>query len=160
IWPLLTDERGRRAVEVAERYADGAVGERDLSVAQGPALGREEAGWPAMAAWCAADYSSDTYLYAASSAAACARDALAGGRVRHPNPDEEQKEQVVIVGCIFGNPFRPVNLSPAWQTPTVVPLAQAAYDYRDLPSGRLESSRLAVLADALEDAGCTNPDIL
>jgi hypothetical protein len=42
----------------------------------------------------------------------------------------------------------------------VVSLAQAAYDERDLPSGHLDPGRLAVLADALEDAGGSDPDIL
>jgi hypothetical protein len=32
-------------------------------------------------------------------------------------------------------------------------LARAAYDERSLPSGTLDLTRLAVLADALEDAG-------
>jgi hypothetical protein len=58
------------------------------------------------------------------------------------------------------NPFRPVTISPAWQTPQVVVLAQAAYDQRELPSGTLEAARLAVLADALEEAGCTDPAVL
>jgi hypothetical protein len=39
-------------------------------------------------------------------------------------------------------------------------LAQAVYNDRHLPEGILDSARLAVLADALEEAGCTNPDIL
>jgi hypothetical protein len=42
----------------------------------------------------------------------------------------------------------------------VVRLAQAAYDERELPNGRLAADRLAVLADALEDAGCDQPDLL
>jgi hypothetical protein len=62
--------------------------------------------------------------------------------------------------CIFGNPFRPVSLAPAWLTPAVLKLAQAAYDDRILPPGHLDNTRLAVLADALEEAGCTDPDIL
>jgi hypothetical protein len=41
----------------------------------------------------------------------------------------------------------------------VVALAQAAYDHRTLPSG-LDRTTLAVLADALEEAGCTDPDLL
>jgi hypothetical protein len=61
---------------------------------------------------------------------------------------------------IIGNPFRPVSLDPSWLTPTVKNLAQAAYDNRLLPSGLLDNIRLAVLADAVEEAGCTNPDIL
>jgi hypothetical protein len=39
-------------------------------------------------------------------------------------------------------------------------LARAAYWYRLLPSGHLDPARLAVLADDLEDAGCTDPDLL
>jgi hypothetical protein len=45
-------------------------------------------------------------------------------------------------------------------TPQVVALAQAAYEQRELPSGALDAARLAVLADALEEAGCTDADIL
>jgi hypothetical protein len=45
-------------------------------------------------------------------------------------------------------------------TPAVVKLAQATYDNCLLPSGLLDSTRLGVLADALEEAGCDNPDIL
>jgi hypothetical protein len=58
------------------------------------------------------------------------------------------------------NPFRPATVSPAWQTSQVVALAQTAYDERELPAGTLDVARLAVLADALEDAGCTAADIL
>ena len=39
-------------------------------------------------------------------------------------------------------------------------LAQAADDERILPAGTLEPDRLAILADALEDAGCTDSEIL
>ena len=72
-------------------------------------------------------------------------------------------EEVTACGVlreVFGNPFRSVALDPAWQTSTVVSLAQAAYEERILPAGTLDPDRLAVLADALEEAGCDNPDIL
>jgi len=39
-------------------------------------------------------------------------------------------------------------------------LARAVYDDRRLPEGTLDPARLAVLADALEDAGCTDADVL
>jgi hypothetical protein len=42
----------------------------------------------------------------------------------------------------------------------VVRLAQAAYEERHLPAGTLDDGRLAVLADALEEAGCTDTDIV
>jgi hypothetical protein len=61
---------------------------------------------------------------------------------------------------VVGNPFRPVTLAPGWLTPQVVALAQAANDQRGLPTGTLDVPRLAVLADALEDAGCTDADLL
>jgi hypothetical protein len=68
--------------------------------------------------------------------------------------------QTNLLRDIFGNPFRPVSLNPTWQTPTVGSLAHAAYDNRTLPAGTLEPNRLAVLADALEEAGCDNADTL
>jgi hypothetical protein len=61
-----------------------------------------------------------------------------------------------LVRDIFGNPFRPSYLDPAWLAwrGGVIPkLARTIYDERcftDLP----------ILADALQEAGCTDPDIL
>ncbi len=64
---------------------------------------------------------------------------------------------------VFGNPFRPITLAStilAWNGATVVRLGQAAYDERQMPEGTLDNGRLAVLADALEEAGCTDAGIL
>jgi len=54
---------------------------------------------------------------------------------------------------IFGNPFRAVIIDPQWQSSTVTTFAQAIYDDRAF-------DRLPILADALEDAGCTDASIL
>jgi hypothetical protein len=59
----------------------------------------------------------------------------------------------VILRDIFGNPFHPVTLNPAWRTSNVTALAQSIYDDRAF-------DRMPILADALEDAGCDNADIL
>ncbi|MBL8798455.1 MAG: hypothetical protein JNM56_31460 [Planctomycetia bacterium] len=61
--------------------------------------------------------------------------------------------QLRLLRDIFGNPFRPVAVEPTWLTSTVASLAQAIYDERAF-------DRLPILADALEDAGCDNADIL
>lgn len=54
---------------------------------------------------------------------------------------------------IFGNPFRPVVFDPEWRTTTAVALAQQVYESRDFGA-------LPILADALQDAGCDNDDVL
>ena len=54
---------------------------------------------------------------------------------------------------IFGNPFRPVAVDPDWLTSTVVALARGIYDDRAF-------DRMPILADALQDAGCDNDDVL
>jgi hypothetical protein len=69
----------------------------------------------------------------------------------------EKTAQAAMVRDLFGNPFRPKPaVDPswlAWNGGTVAKLAAAIYDGRrfaDLP----------ILADALEDAGCADADIL
>jgi hypothetical protein len=65
--------------------------------------------------------------------------------------------QYNVVHDLFGPlPFRPVAINPAWlawNDGTVQKIAQAIYDERDF-------DRMPILADALEEAGCTNQDIL
>ena len=59
----------------------------------------------------------------------------------------------LLVRDVFGNPFRPVTAEPRWLTSTAVGLAEGIYDGR-------EFDRLPILADALEDAGCDNSELL
>ncbi len=54
---------------------------------------------------------------------------------------------------LFANPFCPVNLNPSWLTPTVLALADGIYSERAF-------DRMPILADALQDAGCDNEDLL
>jgi hypothetical protein len=65
-----------------------------------------------------------------------------------------------LVREVFGNPIRPRRPDPAWLHPTVLSLAGAAYEERSMPAGELDPARLAVLSDALEEAGCTDEAIL
>jgi hypothetical protein len=90
------------------------------------------------------------------------------GRAR-PGRFEEGVQPAAAVLCelvreVFGNPCRPKPaITPQvlrWNDCTVERLAQAAYEDRLLPAGHLDRVRLAILADALEEAGCTDADIL
>ncbi len=65
----------------------------------------------------------------------------------------EHAAQAGLLRDIFGNPFRPVPFESAWLTSTVVAIAQGMYESRDF-------SAMPILADALQDAGCGNDDIL
>jgi hypothetical protein len=65
----------------------------------------------------------------------------------------ERAVQASLLRCIFGNPFRPIAADPSWLTSTVVGLADAIYNDRAF-------DRLPILADALVESGCDNPDIL
>jgi hypothetical protein len=81
-----------------------------------------------------------------------------------PSITEACQFQAALLRCIMGPlPFRPVSIPSfvrTWNDGTVVNLAEAAYEQRAMPSGLLDSARLAVLADAVEEAGCDDPEIL
>jgi hypothetical protein len=167
VWHLLEDERSREAAKVAERFVDGAATDDELMSAERRAEaadqalaagGRETARSRAAtsaycvtcfgAGWDQADPGWDFALAAASYAADAAR--AAGTRAN----------QLALLRCVFGNPFRSLAIDPAWLTARARSLAQAAYDDRWMPNGHLDWARLAVLAGALEEAGCADQTIL
>src|SRR5262249_5305532 len=68
--------------------------------------------------------------------------------------------QPALLRDIFRCPGSEATLDRAWLTPAATALAAAAYEERDLPSGELHTRRLSAVADALEDAGCPDADLL
>ena len=66
---------------------------------------------------------------------------------------EEDAAQAALLRDIFGNPFQPVSLDPTWLSSTVQAMATGIYAERAF-------DRMPILADALEEAGCDNLDIL
>jgi hypothetical protein len=151
LWGAMEDERSRRAVETAERFVDGAAAKSALIAAYEETVdcGHGMADLAARSAVVA------EALAAAREAAHCF--AWSEGRA---GLARRRKQLGPVVREVFGYPFRSVFIDPAWQTPTVTGLASVAYEERALPSGELEAARLAVLADALEDAGCDNTDLV
>ena len=81
---------------------------------------------------------------------------LPGDPLRNVNLPAHRKIwriQANLLRDIFGNPFRPVAVEPSWRTSNVVSLAEAIYTDRAFDG-------LPVLADALEEVGCYNSEIL
>ncbi len=66
---------------------------------------------------------------------------------------EVYEATAVLAREVFGNPFRPVVFSPMWRTDTALSLARGMYESRDFGA-------MPILADALQDAGCDNEDVL
>jgi hypothetical protein len=160
VWHLLRHMQ-RQDVEIAERYADQKLDEEALrSVRATYATLGDVRGigtdYDTQAAYCAS-------REAANAGGRGARD-LSCVTDRHPiwkaAFNTERNAHAEILREIFGNPFRPITISPTWRTSTVIALAEAAYDERHLPSGHLDPQRLAILADALEDVGCDDEAIV
>jgi hypothetical protein len=188
IWSCLSDDRSRKAVEVSERYADGQASDQELlnaaveaseaarmienvfrkggsdamivnaavAVSQGIATGK--------AMGIGVDYpwgffrTDDTALPAALAAAKFAAFAAAGRgkqftQIKHQS---ERETQAMLIRCLFSNIYSPISLEPVWLSwnDAIIPkLAQAIYNDRVF-------DRLPILADALEEAGCNDADIL
>jgi hypothetical protein len=149
------------AVTVAERYADGLASDEDLaSERRGVPFPNEYSEWVVGPSAYDGAWEPVAWLTSSRDLRKIDPDAL-----RHcPIPlDDVVKRSVLLLRDIFDDPFRPVAVDPAvlaWHDATVVRLARASYDERHMPEGTLDNGRLAVLADALEEAGCTDPDIL
>jgi hypothetical protein len=173
VWHSITEECGRSAVEVAERLADGLAGDEEAEGARRrvwEAYRLAGVGWTAprralhavllslhpQIETCIANAMSATWsaaLDAIKATGAGWDSAVARG---------EGAKLAALLREIIPTPLarRRKQLAPGWRTSAVVGLAQAAYEERILPSGTLDCQRLAVLADALEEAGCTERTIL
>jgi hypothetical protein len=165
-WDHIWFASERKAVESAEQYADGAVDVGVLAAALGAAIeegtGKDWGRAHVAACWSANQRRSTVEQVASKLATELAVHAAKARSGKRWNAAKkfELSAQASLLRDILSNPFRPVMLNPTWLTRTVTSLARAAYEDRRLPSGELDPARLAVLADALEEAGCDNADLL
>jgi hypothetical protein len=155
-WDRL-DAPGRWAIQAAERAAEGEGPEGELWAAHVESHGaavRAVAGWGMnrrhdharfAAASCAAPEAADAAVMASQDMLR-----LADERLRRPG---EEASQVAAIRCVFGDQFRPVAVDPVWLTSTVLAMARQVYDSR-------EFGVLPILADALQDAGCGDEELL
>jgi hypothetical protein len=166
VWHLLPDGRSRAAVKLADHYAEGggdkekiaaARHEADCAVRAADYAARDAAGEAvAEAAVAAARALDPDGWYAARGSAYYARRAVglfAGGAAE----GREAEDQCRLLRCVIGSPFRtPAPLAIdwlRWNSRTVQKLARAIYD-------ECRFEEVPVLADALEDAGCADADLL
>jgi hypothetical protein len=156
-----------RGVETAEKYADGQATAEELAAAANPFV------LMSLAAVCSEDAN-----YAANMSAAHAENIFAANSSGPNRTLAERARQTLLLRDIAGSPFRQVvrcgdaavirderNMIHiedewlrlprwlAWNGGVVRELARSAYDDR-----RFEE--LGILADALEEAGCTDTQIL
>jgi hypothetical protein len=182
-WTFLDDERSRRLVEIVERYVDGLASADEWTAATAEAVQAErDATDRAMQLFNSVDRD-----FRAEADASARRSWLFGAahglsRVRNAKPDEWKQQtltvfrhttsenakpryateleyklellaQCVLLRDIFGSPFRSIPFRRRWRTDTALILARQMYDARDF-------SAMPILADALQDAGCDNDEIL
>ncbi|WP_246523564.1 hypothetical protein [Gemmata palustris] len=151
VWPALRQVAQRSAVEVAEQFADGDGTPTDLWNAWTKA-GQSFPGTenkPLMnALFCVCN--NETWeavkVWRLTSGAEF-------NAVRQNSPAEEKQQLADLTRDIFGNPFRTVAFDPAWRTSDVVALAEGIYADHAF-------DRMPILADALQDAGCDNANVL
>jgi hypothetical protein len=170
IWSLLPDEGARAALEISERYCDGLADGVALQVAKNAAIssydhyqdtdesgnfsGKESASMAVAAAcWVEADLQEEALLVVIDNAIGLGRLSTGwrnGGQV-------ERRRQCNSLRDSFGPlPFRDIAIDPAWlawNEGVVAKLAASIYEKRAF-------ERMPILTDALEEAGCTDADIL
>ena len=176
------------ALDVIERDADGRAGRREWATVCGSVVGHAQelaAALPPPGPWPDTDLSTtDLYAHHASQAVCAAFRAidlndpfpdwivqLVTGVItatqlaplwRYPEVPRNspasadvfmRRELTNLVREIFGNPFRVPTCDPAWLSSDALVLVSQMYESRDF-------SAMPILADALQDAGCDNPDVL
>jgi hypothetical protein len=181
LWDHLPNDACRRAVEINERHADGLAAKADLVAAWEatenqvreletnlplappreqkrlltPLFLNRMVNWALHErAWLAAVPTSNTAVDSAALLAA-GHPGIGSSTFAKALP-VERRAQSDLLRDIFGNPFGPSTVQAAWLTwndRTIPRIARAIYDDRAF-------DRLVILADALEDAGCSDTAIL
>jgi hypothetical protein len=132
----------RALVELAERYADGLVSRNQLRRRRQAVHRWAEAGWgtPGWEPSWAATWGSWN----------AAIEAIVPPCPGYANLDPNYAD---VADEVFGNLAEAPHFSPDWRTNTAVSLARQMYEAH-------EFGAMPILADALQDAGCDNDDVL
>jgi hypothetical protein len=164
VWDLFSDPRERDAIVVCERVAEGQATASELEAARRAsfthALDQSPFGTHT---GLAINYGTGktlteeaiTRCIVQARGARCVGPEITGTGfpVNSAEWQTAARVQADLLREIFGNPFRPLEFDPGWQTSTVMQLATGIYNDRRFDT-------MPILADALQDAGCDNTDIL
>jgi hypothetical protein len=170
LWESMVDERSRKAVEFAERMIDHLVTSADLSSVRDEARQAVDSQSSIKPNVSSSQFSPYKLFetWRVSLAACTIVGGVASSAYAHPAmttfvgegvPQARQewlsdlRDLSHLLRDIFGNPFRPITVNHSWLTSTVVALATGIYEERAF-------DRMPILADALQDVGCDNADIL
>ena len=169
-WDCLNLDETRTAIEVSERFADGHATEEELSEARSAAHD---------AAWYARYYDErephpsedgERRRYFGERLGKPSQEVLrrlffvafmanTSQRLRADGMPTLRTDPILVrhgpslLRDVFGNPFRPATADPRRLTSTAVSLARSIYEDRAF-------DRMPILADALEEAGCDDADLL
>lgn len=153
-WDRLQDERSRRAIEVAEQLADGVV--MNASTLEAVV----DAAWDVRdEMWDAGPETCDDRLWHAEAAGMTATVHRWSSEFNRPGPPDDYPFRIhspthcELVREVFGNPFRAAAFDSTWRTEAAVAIARGMYETRSFDAA-------PVLADALEDAGCSDARVL
>jgi hypothetical protein len=163
VWYRLEHYRAaRHAVEIAEEFADGqrTLGEleelselsREGELAEWVPTRTKESRALRAVGWCVlGDFHGWEHGWEGHPGIVARHAAGASGTM-----GSERVAQAQLLRDVFGNPFRPATVDPAWlrwNDCTVPKIAAGIYEERAF-------DRLPILHDALLDAGCDDEDIL
>jgi hypothetical protein len=165
IWHLL-NQQAQHAIAIAELYADGFTTEEEVEAARKIVTEccNETALRPSDAKYSWSYGAARMVLFEtpfwkpnqpaqwSEGAARSAAEAAWRDRGEH-GPASETTHQLTLLRDVFENPYSPGWVEPEWLTSTVVALAAQMYESRDFGA-------MPILADALQDAGCDNDDVL
>ncbi len=170
---LLAEEAFRVAAAAGEAFADDPRNEKSTI----PAMARAALeGWRYLRHWkaCASRHERRAAHAAIATCGPTAWDSAfnamryAAQALNRSAPDScessELRHQAALLRCIYGPLLDHRKfINPSWLTwndRTIPRIAQGIYDERRMPEGTLDTGRLAILHDALLDAGCGNEELL
>jgi hypothetical protein len=160
IWHLYRKLEIQSAILVGERYADGLADQAELKAAL-QTIHRERSRTPTFsaegAAIQAAGFTAATFNPAYPLQAVSDAIHAATYRVdvtdRPALREQEERFYCSLVREFFRPPFSPISVQTSWLSANVKRLAETIYQDHSF-------EEMPVLADALEEAGCTEPIIL